>query len=254
MCPKKSYRIWFTQRNGSTLLCKGLESTGIAGIPGEYFNLINTDSLSEQHGVQTYEELKAKLWQLGTSKNGIFGIKHSWFADRHEKISREIAALRGWAATPSINHEILFADLFPNCKHIYLTRRNKVRQAVSWWKAIQDDVWHLEKGKAHQNDAAFYEEKYDFNALNHLFKEATLRECAIQAYFSQYSITALTLVYEDFIQDFEGTIRKVVDYLEIDASDFTVGGFYYKKTASTGSELWVQRFRRELQEGMQQIW
>ena len=250
----QSYRIWFTQRNGSTLLCKGLESTGIAGIPGEYFNLPDKVSLCEHYDVNTYEQLKTKIWQIGTSKNGVFGIKHSWFAHRHEKISKEIAQLRACPIAKSINHEALFADLFPNCKHIYLTRRNKVRQAVSWWKAIQDNVWHLEKGKTRQENSTFYEEKYDFDALSHLFKEAILRECAIQAYFSQYQIIPLTLVYEDFIHDFEATVRQIVTYLEIDAPDFTVDDFYYEKTASEGSEIWVQRFRADLQKGMQQIW
>ncbi len=37
MRPVKSYAIWFSQRTGSTLLCKTLESTGIAGKPEEFF-------------------------------------------------------------------------------------------------------------------------------------------------------------------------------------------------------------------------
>ena len=45
MKPEKSYRIWFSNRNGSTLLCQGLEQTGIAGKPGEYFNLMESTSL-----------------------------------------------------------------------------------------------------------------------------------------------------------------------------------------------------------------
>ena len=37
MEPVLSYTLWFSQRNGSTVLAKGLESTGIAGIPNEWF-------------------------------------------------------------------------------------------------------------------------------------------------------------------------------------------------------------------------
>ncbi len=126
---------------------------------------------------------------------------------------------------------------------------------MSWWKAIKDEVWHLEKGHSRQNEATFYEQHYDFDALSHLFKEAMLRECAIQAYFSAYGITPLTLVYEDFIQDFEGSIRRIMDYLDINTPNFSVAPFFYEKTASSGSEKWVQRFREELQGKMgHKIW
>ena len=249
MQPTKSYRIWFSQRNGSTLLCKGLESTGIAGKPGEYFNLMRTDSLCAEYEVAQYEALRTKLWNLGTSQNGVFGIKHSYMTYRSETINKEVATLQGYSYTKDSNVQELFSDLFPNCKHIFLTRRNKIRQAVSWWKAINDQVWHMEQGHTHRNDPSFYEEKYNFDALSHLFKEAALRECSIQAYFTQYNIQPLTLVYEDFIKDFEGTIRTIVDYLEIDVDNFPIAPFFYKKTANEQSEQWVQRFRADLQQG-----
>ncbi|WP_342799609.1 Stf0 family sulfotransferase [Hyella patelloides] len=39
--PKLSYTIWFSQRTGSTLLCRALESTGIAGNPSEWVTFTN---------------------------------------------------------------------------------------------------------------------------------------------------------------------------------------------------------------------
>jgi len=36
MKPELSYTIWFSQRTGSTLLCKALASTRIAGNPNEW--------------------------------------------------------------------------------------------------------------------------------------------------------------------------------------------------------------------------
>lgn len=251
MQAKKSYRIWFSQRNGSTLLCKGLEQTGVAGIPGEYFNAFGADSLCEQHNVSTWDELKDKLWYLGTSENGVFGIKHNMTA----KIYREIATLKGMPEGEPIDEEELVQDLFPNCKHIFLTRRNKVRQAVSWWKAIKDNQWHLAPNQHHENEADFYEKNYDFDALSHLLKETALRECAIQAYYTKHDIQPLTLVYEDFIKDFKGTIKHLIDYLEIEYDQLNIKEMYYQKTANEHSEKWVQRFREDLQKDWsKQIW
>ena len=43
--PQLSYTIWFSQRTGSTLLCKGLKSTGIAGNPSEWLYKNNNKKL-----------------------------------------------------------------------------------------------------------------------------------------------------------------------------------------------------------------
>lgn len=252
--PKQSYRIWFSQRTGSTLLCKGLEQTGVAGKPGEFFNIFTAGSLSEKYGARSFSELKEKIWKEGTTENGIFGIKHSYHTDRSKPLFQELQTLQGRANEPLSSEEIV-APLFPNCKHIYLTRRNKIRQAVSWWKAIKDEVWHLELGQSQKEAAAFYKDHYDFDALMHLFKEATLKECATQAYFDQFDIRPLTIVYEDMIKDFQGTLQQVLAYLEIEATGVQLPNKYLQKTATDLSEQWVQRFRKDMQANMDlQIW
>lgn len=254
MQPVKSYRIWHLQRSGSTLLCKALESTNIAGKPGEFFNLNNSDSFLNHYKVQNYLELRAKIWSLGTTPNGVFGIKHSMHTDNYQAKLKEFAQLQGFASKVT-DDEKIWADLFPNCKHLHITRRNKVRQAVSWWKAIQDQVWHLEKGNKRQQKESFYEDKYDFDALSHLFKESSLREAAMQNYFERFNLSPFTIVYEDFIKEYEGTVRRILDYLELGNENVRIGGAFYEKTADEHSEKWVQRFRRDLQKNMQaQIW
>lgn len=255
MQPEKSYRIWFSQRNGSTLLCKGLEDTGIAGKPGEYFNVMEFGSLSEKYGTSSFAELKSKLWTLGSTSNGVFGIKHSLHTAWHRKIFAEFKRLQGFDENLDVDKEELLKELFPNCKHIFLTRRNKVRQAVSWWKAIKDHKWHLSPQQENEERTEFYESNYDFDAIHHLFREAVLRECTIEEYLSTHQIQPLTLVYEDFIQDFEQTIKVVLSYLEIDFDEEAIPNMGLKKTANAHSEQWVQRFRSELQEKMgHEIW
>ena len=246
MEPIQSYRIWFTQRSGSTLLCKALESTQIAGIPGEYFNIDNDSSFCKHYQVNSFEQLQQKMWKLGTSPNGVFGIKHSMHQDRYNKLFNEVLQLRS-IIDPDPNHQEVWSALFPNCKHLYLTRRNKVRLAVSWWKAIQDNVWHIESKGVRKQTAEFYEDKYNFDALTHLFKEAMLKEAAMQAYFERYQIVPLTIVYEDFIRDYETTIHRILDYLELADQDYTIGPMFYKKTSDDHSEQWVERFRNDLQ-------
>ncbi len=251
MKPSKSYRIWFSQRNGSTVLCKALEQTGIAGLPGEYLNVMEFESLAKKYGVNSYTDLRDQLWKLGTTNNGVFGMKHSMHTTRFDRIIAELDRLKGSNSKNESPYSLLDA-IFPRCKHIYLTRRNKIRQAVSWWKAIKDNIWHLQTHEQHIPVEDFFEQNYDFAAILHLFKEANLRECVMQEYFSQREILPLTLVYEDFVQDLGQTLRQVLDFLEIEYPPNAYDNLKMplQRTANIYSEKWVQRFRMELQREM----
>lgn len=243
MKPQQSYRIWFSPRSGSTLLCKGLEETGIAGKPGEFFTLFEFNSLREKYKVETYPDLKRKLWQEGTSANGVFGIK----IVNDQKVFDEIYSLKTKLDHRDSPEYDFMDEIFPKCKDIYLTRRNKIRQAVSWWKAIKDEVWHIEPGQNKQlHGQEFYQKNYDFAALKQLFKEAILHECSIQEHFTKLGIIPLTIVYEDMVKDFEGTIKKILTYLELDNKELRIEEMYYTKTADSESEKWVQRFSEEI--------
>lgn len=245
--PNLSLRIWFVPRSGSTLLCKSLEQTGVAGKPGEFLDDADEKSFLTHYQAKSYQELKEKIWNLGTSENGVFGIKHAYHRTRYDKWISELKPL---AQKQNQSDEALWEDMFPKGKHILLTRRNKVRLAVSWWKAIQDNQWHLQPGQKREKDASFYEDKYDVNALKHLFREAILREAGTQAYFDTHGILPLTVVYEDFVRSYDQTLKGILDFLEISSQQFSIPPQYYSPTADDISEAWVQRFRKDLQVDM----
>src|SRR5687767_5008089 len=143
MKPKLCYTIWFSQRTGSTLLCKALQSTGIAGRPSEWLNVSDPNRLLEHYRAASYTEVQETVWTLGTTANGIFGLKFglhdphfSTLLDEFRKLPDAPTALEPRAA--------VWEHAFPNSHHIFMTRRNKVRLAVSWWKAIKTEEWHRE--------------------------------------------------------------------------------------------------------------
>jgi LPS sulfotransferase NodH len=76
-----------------------------------------------------------------------------------------------------------------------------------------------------------------------------MREAGIQEFFSEGNIVPLTIVYEDFIQEYEKTVRKVLEFLELDGTKTEVSPPSLARTADDLSEEWVQRFREELQNG-----
>ena len=244
MKPKLSYTIWFTQRTGSTILCKTLESTGIAGNPREWFNC-PPDLLSTFRKAD-HAELQAYLWKLGTTANGVFAINHSFYEPHFSQL---IETLKKFPACPAeeTNRTRVWENVFSNHRHIFMTRRNKIRLAVSWWRAIQSGEWHLSTDE--QRKSIDLSNAYSFDAINHLYNECSMREAGIQEFFAEGNIVPLNIFYEDFVQEYEQTIRTILDYLELDSRSAAIAPPALTKTADTVSEEWVQRFREERQNG-----
>ena len=94
-------------------------------------------SLCDKYQVDTFVKLQEALWKVGSSAKGVFGLKYPRHHNRYIKIFEEVKALQH---LQSNHHEEALSAIFLKCKHIYLARRNKVRQVVSWWRAIQDNV------------------------------------------------------------------------------------------------------------------
>jgi LPS sulfotransferase NodH len=239
--PKLSYTIWFSQRTGSSLLCEAIASTGLAGKPGEWLN--NRQLPADASGASA-EAFREKLWQEGTSSDGIFGLKiaHDPSTKRFQELFKR---LPDCPKEPKTQSEV-WDCAFPNGKHLFMTRRNKVRLAVSWWRAIQGGEWHRKQGTAAAGKDL--KDAYLFPAIQHLILESDMREAAAQEFFSEAGIVPMTLVYEDFIADYEGTVRRVLDYLGLlPAGKVTVAPPHFEPIADEISEAWVQRFRQESQ-------
>jgi len=240
MKPKLSYTIWFTQRTGSQLLCKALEGTGIAGKPDEWLH-----GWLENHPAGTPAELQMQLWKIGSTANGVFGLKQGFYEPHHGQLLEAFRAFPNCPENES-NRARIWENAFPNHRHIFMTRRNKVRLAVSWWKAAQTRQWHLLPGASPQKPDIM--DGYSFDAINHLYCECVMREAGIQEFFSEGSIAPLTIVYEDFIQEYEKTVRKVLEFLGLDTIGVEIPQARLARTADEISEAWVQRFRQERQQ------
>jgi trehalose 2-sulfotransferase len=232
MIPTKSYTIWFSQRTGSTLLTQALASTGVAGNPAEWLTF-------QDPATMTRETLQSIL-RDGTTSNGVFGLKVNFE-------QRWIDAFRALLELPQdVSRAAVWSAAFPNCtKHIFMTRRNKVRLAVSWWRAIVSGEWHRAHGeKPQEQDIA---DQYNYDAINHLLTECVIREAAIEDFLSESGIAAMTVVYEDFILEYEATVRNVLEFMDIPNEGVTVAPPAYDRIADDVAEDWVQRFRRERQ-------
>ena len=187
-----------------------------------------------------------RLWERGSTSNGVFGLKHSFHEPHFTKLLELFRQFPGCAADEN-NRVRIWENTFPSHRHIFMTRRNKVRLAVSWWKAIKTQEWHRLSGASPKS--VDLNDGYSFDAIYHIYCECSMREAGIQEFFSEGSIIPLTIVYEDFVQEYEKTVRKTLEYLELDTTNTGISPPSLTRTADDVSEEWTQRFREELQQG-----
>ena len=241
--PTLSYTIWFSQRVGSTWLCDMLARLGNAGRPGEHLSFPDTAAVFEHYGTTEPAEVLARIHALGSTDNGVFGIKQGFSQPRFDRVLAAIDAdaARGLEQPPIA----VWEAVFPCHHHVFLTRRNKLRLAVSWWKAIKSDEWHRRHNE-HPADADLAD-AYDANALRQLLAEAVMREAGIGEILNEAGVAPLTIFYEDMVLDPQRELSRILALLEL--PQVAVPHSDLEVLADDLSEAWVQRFRRELQQG-----
>jgi LPS sulfotransferase NodH len=259
--PRLSYLVCATPRSGSTLLCRALSATGVAGRPEEYFEArpatgrppaprdyfddapgVDLDLLlgddhpeppapdySSLEGVTDYGDHVRAALARGTTPNGVFGAKVMW---GHLP---DLSALAGGEAPE------LFARLFGAPRYVWVSRRDRIRQAVSLWKAIQTQAWAAGDGGAR-------EARYSFEAIDHLRRGLAADDRAWMSFFDTHRIEPLALTYEQVAHDLPGSVRRVLEHLGLDPA--AAGGIEppLERQADARTEEWVEQYERNASE------
>ena len=242
MEPNTSYLICATNRSGSFLLCEALKNTGIAGNPEEYFWRGDEPFWKERWGVSNYEDYLPKAIEQGTTSNGVFGAKIMWgyFDDFVGKIM-QIPAYQ------QIDLPSLLPKVFPNLHYIQMTRRDKVRQAISFWKAIETNIW------AWSSDEPPVPEKeptFNYEAISKLKREIFAHEAAWGNYFEMCQVEPLVIVYEDLVLACEETALEVLRFLDIPVPpNLEFAERKMKRQADALTETWVQAYNQHEKAG-----
>jgi LPS sulfotransferase NodH len=267
--PVCSYLVCATPRSGSTLLCHLLSRTGVAGRPEEYFEALlhsgrprrpheyfdpeGPDDILQRLAFREMPDREASpspLWdnadygpylesvlKEGTTPNGVFGAKLMWgYLDDFTEL---LATIPGYA---ELTIPQRLARAFPDLRYVWITRADKVRQAVSLWKAVQTQAWRAERDAA--ANRATSPPEYSFRAIDHLMGQLREHDAAWTGYFKGLGVTPLTITYEELAEAHEPVIRRVLAHVGADVPDaLEVGPPELKIQADALSEEWVQRYK-----------
>jgi LPS sulfotransferase NodH len=270
--PERCYLVCATPRSGSTLLCNSLEATGLAGRPREYFEALKETGLPRRPREYFWElrspevlrllpadsELdrdskRAPSWSRdeyerhlaaaigeATTPNGVFGAKLMW-----SYFNDFLALMRGIPRFAGLGDGSLLNAAFPELRYVFVSRSDKVRQAVSLWRALQTLVWHKDADvRAEQREERSV---YSFDAIGHLLDQLRRQEDAWRGFFFRIGQRPLSLYYEDIAGDLEGTVGRVLDELRIARpNDGLLARQPLSRQSDELSESWVQSYLEDV--------
>jgi trehalose 2-sulfotransferase len=248
MTARMSYLVAATQRSGSTLLCRALTDTGVAGRPEEYFLTGPPEAFpsgwkfweeglyAQPHGEMDREGYLKLVFALGTTPNGVFGAKLMW-----NNVPWLLEKLWGLRRFSGVDRAASLHELLPNLRVITVTRRDRRRQAVSWARAAQDGVWVVSDAEL-ATPAAEPAYSYEFiSGLEGLLAEA---EDGWPQLCAELGVTPLEVVYEDLVDplSYADTIRSALAYLGVDDAGVAIPKPRTHRQADQINEDWIRRY------------
>jgi len=268
IAPDLGYLVCATQRSGSTLLCRLLGETGVAGHPQEYFEAtaetgrpphpgdflegleptglgIRDDvrppkapGYSSLEDVPDYRAHLARTLADGTTQNGVFGAKIMFNqiaeVEAHTSTLPEYIGLHG---APLL--QALIGSEHP-LRYVWARRADTVRQAISMWRAVQTRSWRRdERGDERPL-------RYHFDAIDHLRARFEADEAGWERFFHTHGIAPLVVRYEaDLEHDRAATIRSVLRHIGVTPPGDLVTEAPLVRQADALTEEWVAAYHRD---------
>jgi trehalose 2-sulfotransferase len=249
--PLQSYIICCTPRSGSHLLAGGLDSSGIAGHPNERFPRLSSTSshspsqadrlVTQPPPESSYDheldsEYVRSVIKQGMTQNGVFGITIHWF-----QLNDAVRRIHSYLGTFDVNPFDTLSSVFPNLSYIWLRRRDKIAQAVSWYKAIQTGQYVALADEPEQvltNEIVF-----DFKAIKTYWSALRSFDNGWNYFFSSNRVDHFTVDYEDLTANYAPTVRAVLRYLKLNDAMISIGAPLHRKQSNQQSREWTEKFR-----------
>jgi LPS sulfotransferase NodH len=183
------------------------------------------------------------------TRNGVFGAKMLYGQLQHfEDLARQDPALADLPLATILD------NLFPNLHYIWATRDDKLRQAISWFKARQTGVWGQSEGREEVKLGRAWrlgdeplqagELAFDFAGIAELLAQAEAEDAAIGAYFAENGIEPYRIVYEEFSPRYEDSVADILRWLGLDIpARLSLVKPRTLKLADDRTEEWIARFR-----------
>ena len=236
----KRYLICTVPRSGSTYLCDLIARTGVLGMcpyESRRFEYILRYFRTDFRGVDWtrtgVHELFDAAFAESASPNGVRGFKVMW-----EHFDRVID--KGLRDGPhrGLRRIDIEKQIAATTQFVWLRRRDHVRQAVSWAKALQSDGWNIGSQRAYQGAYT-----YDFPGISIARWRIRRAEAGWSDFFERCDARPLVLHYEDYLCDLPGAIGSIAKLLDVRVNgQIDTGSTLLQVQADTVNNEWERRY------------
>jgi len=248
---EKCYLLCTVPRSGSWLLADLLEQTDVAGRPEEYFRPDHRIQWSKEWGIPAkgpYSRYVDAALANTVTGNGVFGVKTHWY--QFEWFTSELRALPG--ADPDATDEALIEQWLPRPHYVHLHREDTVRQAISYYLASYSDMWfRLAEEDEGGGTTRFIRpvpmpEEPDWGHVRFLENAVIDHEQRWADFFARSGVVPLEVRYEDMVSSYEKSIRRVLDFLDVELpADTVLPPPRLKKQADEATERLAEEYRAQ---------
>lgn len=245
----KSYVICATARTGSTLLCKLLSATGVAGKPESYFHQPSTNAWQKSLDMpfddragktDILRKILTSVQEKGQGGTDIFGLR--LMRKSFDFLMTQLDTL--YPGLPSDYDR--FNAAFGQTLFIHLTREDKLAQAISLVTAHQTGLWHkAPDGTELERSAAPQTPIYDADQITQHLAELTAFDATWDRWFRQEKLTPVRVTYEALSTDPIGITGLILSELGLDQAAAKGVAPGVTKLADQTNQNWAARFRAE---------
>jgi LPS sulfotransferase NodH len=234
--PNLAYLLASVPRAGSTHFSHLLWRTGCLGAPLEYLNF---EPAGPYGFAGASPELQLQLWRSvlrrRCSPNGVFGLKA--FPPQLDQLQRRNQPLLDEVLATILPHE-------RTRRIVYLRRRDRLAQTVSYARASMSGVWRKE-----QESAAAPVLDYSEDALEAAERGIAFQEAAWEQMFAELKIEPLIVWHEDALADGAAAAEEVANYLAVSIDPrAAVEVPAIEKQSEGKSREWAERYGRRSRE------
>ncbi|MEO1538120.1 MAG: Stf0 family sulfotransferase [Pseudomonadota bacterium] len=222
MADTTGYVICTAPRSGSTLLCRMLAATGVAGDPESLFHRPSLDDWAKRIGVarapdasdaEFAREIFRAAIETGRGDTPVFAFRQQPHALRF--LCDTLRELIPEAKTDAAR----LARVFGPLRYVHLMRDDKLAQAVSLVIAEQSGLWHRNAdGSDYERLAPPKEPVFDPDAIAAAIEDFVIHDRKWNLWFAANDIEPYRLGYEDLIAAPEAELSRLLAWLDLDSS------------------------------------
>jgi trehalose 2-sulfotransferase len=163
------------------------------------------------HDVSDKEIYLTLVYRLGSTPNGVFGAKIHW-----NTLRWALAKFSEMPRFAGLDRVAILHTAFPDLRVVDVTRRDRVRQAVSWARMAQDGMWVDPVGQPEPaSPHATGLPRYDYELIAALEALIAEGETGWRQLYNELGLTPYRVVYEELSSrdGYEPTIRGVLVHL-----------------------------------------